>query len=72
MFNITHFVFAGNSHIHDMSTYGSHELSIVLVSSTGEKAYANYSKFSVEDEQSNYLLHVTGYSGTISCKYSSV
>ncbi|XP_076072755.1 microfibril-associated glycoprotein 4-like isoform X1 [Mytilus galloprovincialis] len=54
----------GNSQIHDMSTYGSHELSIVLVNSTGEKAYANYSKFSVEDEESNYLLHVTGYSGT--------
>ncbi|XP_071133318.1 uncharacterized protein [Mytilus edulis] len=56
----------GNGHIHDMSTYGSHELSIVLVNSTGEKGYANYSKFSVEDEQSNYLLYVTGYSGTIS------
>lgn len=55
--------FAGNSHIHQMSINGSHELSVLLVKKNGIKAYANYSKFSVGDEQSQFLLHITNYHG---------
>lgn len=55
--------FAGNSYIHQMSIYGAHELSVLLVDIYGIKKYANYSKFSVADEHSQFLLHLTGYHG---------
>ncbi|XP_076072757.1 ficolin-2-like [Mytilus galloprovincialis] len=61
----------GNSHIHQMSINGSHELSVLLVKKNGIKAYANYSKFSVGDEQSQFLLHITGYHGDAGDSMSS-
>ncbi|VDH98323.1 Hypothetical predicted protein, partial [Mytilus galloprovincialis] len=56
---------AGNCNIHEISTNGSHELGVILVNINGTKAFANYSKFSIEDEHINqFLVHVNGYSGT--------
>lgn len=55
--------FVGNGYIHQMSIYGAHELSVLLEDRFGNKTYANYSKFSVGDEQGQFLLHVNGYHG---------
>lgn len=63
-------LFTGNNHIHEISTNGSHELVVKLENANGTIEYANYSKFSVEDEQHQFLLRVTGYSGTAG-KYMS-
>ncbi|VDI32690.1 Hypothetical predicted protein [Mytilus galloprovincialis] len=54
----------GNDVIHSISTNGRHKLRVNLEEKSNGKYYAEYSTFRLEDEHSNYLLHVTGYSGT--------
>ena len=53
----------GNDNIHHISTHGHHELSIYMEIASGEHRTANYSTFAVGDEDSKYILTVTGYSG---------
>ncbi|XP_076114481.1 microfibril-associated glycoprotein 4-like [Mytilus galloprovincialis] len=53
----------GNENIYRLSQDGTHELSIVLVDWEGNLMEANYSKFSVDSEEDNYSLSVSGYSG---------
>lgn len=54
----------GNDAIHSISWNGRHKLRVDLEVISRKKYYAEYSTFRVDDEKSNYLLHVTGYSGT--------
>ncbi|CAC5364193.1 VLDLR [Mytilus coruscus] len=49
--------------IYRLSQDGTHELSIVLVDWEGNLMEANYSQFSVNSEEDNYSLSVSGYSG---------
>lgn len=62
----THFYFfaLGNEAIHLISTNGKHKLHIGLEMRDGSRFYADYSLFRLNNESSQYLLNVTGYSGT--------
>ncbi|XP_076081154.1 uncharacterized protein LOC143052068 [Mytilus galloprovincialis] len=53
----------GNDNIHLISTNGRHKIHIEMMGGNGSMFYADYSIFSVQNETSKYLLHVTGYSG---------
>lgn len=57
-------VLSGNDAINIISSNGRHKLRVDLEVISGRKYYAEYSNFRLEDENSNYLAHVTGYSGT--------
>ncbi|XP_076071902.1 angiopoietin-1-like [Mytilus galloprovincialis] len=57
----THWI--GNDYIHAISTSGRHRARFIL-EKDGIKKYADYSNFRVGDEHSNYMLNVSGYSGT--------
>ncbi|XP_063398859.1 uncharacterized protein LOC134683473 [Mytilus trossulus] len=54
----------GNENIHAISLNGPHELSIFMISSSEQSGYANYSQFSISDENSKYMLRISGYSGS--------
>ncbi|CAG2246764.1 Tenascin-R,Ryncolin-2,Angiopoietin-related protein 1,Angiopoietin-related protein 6,Ryncolin-1,Fibrinogen C domain-containing protein 1-A,Fibrinogen C domain-containing protein 1,Angiopoietin-1,Fibrinogen C domain-containing protein 1-B,Ficolin-2,Fibrinogen-like protein 1,Tenascin,Ficolin-1,Microfibril-associated glycoprotein 4,Ryncolin-3 [Mytilus edulis] len=54
----------GNDFIHKISTNGRHKLRIYLESDNGTSYIAEYSTFRVGDENTNYLINVTGYSGS--------
>ncbi|XP_048748752.2 ficolin-2-like [Ostrea edulis] len=54
----------GNDAINALTTHKDQELRVDLESFEGDKAYALYSTFYVEDVNSNYRLHVSGFSGT--------
>lgn len=62
-YNIIYFHASGNDAIH-LLTKIDQELRVGLLSFSGEKAYALYSAFQVEDENSKFRLTVSGYSGT--------
>jgi angiopoietin 2 len=54
----------GNDAINAMTKYKDQELRVDLERFEGDTAYAHYSTFYIEDINSNYKLHVSGYSGT--------
>ncbi|XP_052706750.1 techylectin-5B-like [Crassostrea angulata] len=54
----------GNDDIHLLTTRAKQELRVDLQKSSGDKAYAKYSTFSVGSESQKYKLTVGGYSGT--------
>eukprot|EP00105_Crassostrea_gigas_P034561 XP_019918709.1 PREDICTED: ryncolin-1 [Crassostrea gigas] len=54
----------GNDDIHLLTTRAKQELRVDLQKSSGDKAYAKYSTFSVGSESQKYKLAVGGYSGT--------
>lgn len=60
----------GNEHIHDLSSQGDYVLRIDLEDWSGKHKYALYQSFSVEDEATQYRLHVTGFSGTVEDSFS--
>lgn len=53
----------GNEYINAITTEGQHKARFML-EKDGKEKYAEYSNFRVEDEQSKYMLKVSGYSGT--------
>ncbi|XP_063079966.1 fibroleukin [Engraulis encrasicolus] len=55
----------GNDHIHDLSNQGAYSLRIDLEDWNGKHKHAYYDTFKTEDEDHQYRLHVTGFSGTI-------
>ncbi|KAK2890179.1 hypothetical protein Q8A73_018479 [Channa argus] len=55
----------GNDHIHDLSTQGDYSLRIDLEDWSHKHKHALYQSFSVEDEEHQYRLHVSGFSGTL-------
>ncbi|XP_056157541.1 fibrinogen-like protein 1 [Lampris incognitus] len=55
----------GNRHLHLLSTQGHYSLRIDLEDWTHKHRYALYQSFSTEDEQNQFRLHVSGFSGTV-------
>jgi len=54
----------GNDLLHQLTMTGRYKLRFDLQErSNGSWYYAEYSRFIVESEASNYLMHVSGYSG---------
>ncbi|XP_071140560.1 ficolin-1-like [Mytilus edulis] len=53
----------GNDKIHEITSHSNHDLRIELEDFDGNMKYAEYSTFSVGDEQSGYRLLVSNYSG---------
>ncbi|CAC5382799.1 Fibrinogen-like protein A,Ryncolin-4,Angiopoietin-related protein 7,Angiopoietin-related protein 1,Ficolin-3,Ficolin-1-B,Ficolin-2,Ryncolin-1,Tenascin-R,Fibrinogen-like protein 1,Tenascin-X,Fibrinogen C domain-containing protein 1-A,Ryncolin-3,Tenascin,Fibroleukin,Fibrinogen C domain-containing protein 1,Ryncolin-2,Angiopoietin-2,Angiopoietin-related protein 2,Microfibril-associated glycoprotein 4,Ficolin-1-A,Ficolin-1,Fibrinogen C domain-containing protein 1-B [Mytilus coruscus] len=53
----------GNQNIHTITSSGNYELYIHLEDFDGKTIYAQYSTFNVEDSQSNFILHISGYTG---------
>ncbi|XP_054603926.2 angiopoietin-related protein 7 isoform X1 [Nothobranchius furzeri] len=60
----------GNNHIHDLSTQGDYSLRIDLEDWSVQHKHAVYQSFSVEDEDHQYRLHVSGFSGTAQDSFS--
>lgn len=54
----------GNDHIHDLSAQGEYTLRIDLEDWSNKHKHAIYQSFSVEDEEHQYRLHVSGFSGS--------
>jgi len=53
----------GNDLLHQLTTSGRYKLRFDLQASNSSWYYAEYSRFIVSSEASNYLLRVSGYSG---------
>ncbi|KAM9703442.1 angiopoietin-related protein 1 isoform 1-T1 [Menidia menidia] len=60
----------GNNHIHDLSIQGDYSLRIDLEDWSIQHKHALYQSFSVEDEEHQYRLHVSGFSGTVQDSFS--
>lgn len=57
-------LFSGNSLLHKITSREAMELRIDLSDFEGRAVFAEYTSFSVADEQSKFRLSVAGYSGT--------
>jgi len=53
----------GNDLLHQLTASGRYKLRFDLQATNGNWYYAEYSSFIVTSEASNYLMHVSGYSG---------
>lgn len=60
----------GNDHIHDLSSQGDYILRIDLEDWSNKHKHAIYQRFSVEDEDHQYRLHISGFSGTVQDSFS--
>ena len=59
-----HFLFIiGNDILHQLTAYHNQKLKIVLSDFDGITKHADYDKFYVGDEVSDYILLIGGYSG---------
>ena len=56
----------GNELLHQITTHqGEYELRIDMTNANGDTGHAHYSSFSVDNEASDYRLHVGKHSGTV-------
>ena len=62
---MTCFNSSGNDVIHLLTKNKPQRLRVELQRFSGEKGYAEYSTFAVENEISKYRLNVSGYEGNI-------
>ena len=62
--NKSHEFWLGLDAIHDLTKNGGVSLRVDMTAVTGSKYYAKYLNFNVGEESTNYILHVSGYSGT--------
>ena len=53
----------GSKHIHKLTSSGSYKLRVDLEDWEGNRAYAEYSQFSVGSEDDHFRLSVSGYTG---------
>ncbi|CAB1340123.1 unnamed protein product [Coregonus sp. 'balchen'] len=60
----------GNDHIHDLTSQGDYSLRIDLEDWSNKHKHALYESFSVDGEDSQYCLHVSGFSGTTEDSFS--
>ncbi|XP_011490239.1 ryncolin-1-like [Oryzias latipes] len=60
----------GNNHIHELTAQGEYSLRIDLEDWNIQHKYALYQSFRVEDEEHQYRLHVSGFSGTVQDSFS--
>ncbi|XP_078313564.1 ficolin-1-like [Crassostrea virginica] len=63
--NSSHNYWIGNDIIHLLTKDRPQKLRIELQRFSGEKGYAEYSNFSVDDESTKYKLRVSGFQGNI-------
>lgn len=56
----------GNDAIYQLTKNSPQKLRFNLQRFSGEKGYAEYSRFAVGNENSKYKLTISGYSGNIS------
>ncbi|CAC5415418.1 unnamed protein product [Mytilus coruscus] len=54
----------GNEKLHILTSRRPYMARFDFVDLSNEKAYATYCEFSVQNESSNYRLHISGYEGT--------
>ena len=64
--NYTAYLSTGNDNIHTLTSQGNYTLRIDIEDFSGDSRYAVYDVFIVEDEASQYLLDIGGYSGYVS------
>lgn len=65
--NLSFVLHKGNENIHTMTSSGDYGLYIELerfIWETSFLSFARYSSFKIDDTNSDYELHVDGYSGT--------
>lgn len=62
--NLTGNFWIGNDNIWRLTSQGNWKLRVDLISDN-EHGYAEYSSFAIGDEQSNYILSVSGFTGNI-------
>jgi len=55
----------GNDQLHQLTTNGSYKLRFDLQAYNGSWYYAEYSRFIVSSEASNYKMNVSGFSGNV-------
>ncbi|XP_062303553.1 microfibril-associated glycoprotein 4 [Osmerus eperlanus] len=55
----------GNDHLHHLTGQGDYSLRIDLEDWMHKHKHALYQSFSIEDEENQYRLHVSGFSGTV-------
>ncbi|XP_066518679.1 angiopoietin-related protein 7 [Hoplias malabaricus] len=55
----------GNDHIHEITSQGDYCLRIDLEDWNGKHKHALYQSFRIENEENQYRLHVSGFSGTV-------
>ncbi|KAL4623905.1 angiopoietin-related protein 7-like [Arapaima gigas] len=60
----------GNEHIHQLSSQGDYMLRIDLEDWNNKHKHALYESFHTDNEESQYRLHVTGFSGTVEDSFS--
>ncbi|XP_046878146.1 angiopoietin-related protein 7 [Hypomesus transpacificus] len=60
----------GLEHIHHLTVQGEYSLRVDLEDWTSKHKHALYQSFSVDGEESQYRLHVSGYSGTAEDSFS--
>ncbi|KPP69984.1 angiopoietin-related protein 7-like, partial [Scleropages formosus] len=60
----------GNEHIHQLSSQGDYTLRIDLEDWNNKHKHALYESFRTENEESQYRLHVAGFSGTVEDSFS--
>ena len=58
------FACEGNRVIHQLTSNGQQELRVCLEDFSGQRAFAQYSSFSVGSESDKFRLRVSGYNGT--------
>lgn len=62
--NVNSEYYFGNENIHQLTTNGNYSLRIGLTDWENNTAYAQYGHFSIDSEDEDYKLHVSGYNGT--------
>lgn len=62
--NVNSEYYFGNENIHQMTKKGNYSLRIELTDWENNTAYAQYDHFSIDSEDDDYRLHVSGYNGT--------
>jgi len=57
-------ILIGNDNIHRISVQGKYKLRITMKDFSGKERYAEYSSFTIADENGKYKLNIGSYSGT--------
>lgn len=63
VFTYLYVYFSGNANLHRLTSLGNTELRVDVINFNRKRAYAKYSRFSVENVYQQYRLRVSGYSG---------
>lgn len=61
---ILHLLLIGNDNLHANLSERKFKVRFILVDVDGNSVYAEYSNFYIGNEESNYALNISDYSGT--------